>query len=135
LQFQISLNEEHVFLSVAPGAGQPIVLGERSHHYCLITLARRRLADAQRGVEHSGQGWIAIEQLSKMLGMEPGHLNVQIFRARQQIRRALPPEVELGDVVERRRGEIRFSALHFRIVRGSALEGEFAPPPAQGSYG
>lgn len=127
LQFHVSLNEEHVFLRMVPTYGGAIDLGERVHHYCLVTLARQRLHDARRGIDPSSQGWLAVEQLAKMLGLEATHLNIQIYRARQHIASALPPGVDGSVVVERRRGEIRYGALPFRIVMGSRIEGEFAP--------
>ena len=133
LQFHVSLNEEHVFLRLVPARGATIDLGERVHHYCLLTLARQRLHDARLGADVSSQGWLAVEALARMLGLEQTHLNIQIYRARQHVGAALPSEL-LGDaLLERRRGEVRFGALPFRIVRGTILEGEIFPCSCQGS--
>lgn len=128
LQFHVSLNEEHVFLRVATSAGSPIDLGERVHHYCLVTLARQRLRDAQRGIDASSQGWIAVPELARQLGLDTTHLNIQVHRARQHFA-TVATQLQAGAVLERRRGEIRFGALPFRIVRGASIEGEFTPPP------
>jgi hypothetical protein len=128
LRFQVSLNEEHAYLRIALGAQPELDLGERVHHYSLLTLARRRMSDAQRGIDASSQGWMAMDQLSHMLGLDPAHLNIQIHRARSQIARALPPGAALPAIVERRRGELRLGEVPFQIVRGSALEGECQPP-------
>ena len=128
--FQVSLNEEHAYLKIACNQGAEIDLGERVHHYSLLTLARRRLDDAARGVDPSSQGWVDAHQLSRMLGLDPACLNIQIFRARRQIARALPNGARLPDIVERRRGELRLGALAFRIVRGSLIEGECVPAGA-----
>lgn len=127
LNFQISLNEEHTFLSVSYGNKQDVDLGERAHHYSLLTLARRRLDDAKNGLDPSSQGWLELAQLSKSLGIEPEHLNIQIFRARTQLLNALPQLAHLPSIIERRRGEVRFGAHQFCIVRGSRLEGEYSP--------
>ena len=127
LNFQISLNEEHAFLSISRGSKLLANLGERTHHYSLLTLARRRLVDAKNGLDPSSQGWMELAQLSKMLGVEPEHLNILVFRARMQIARVLPHGICLPDIVERRRGELRFGAYTFRIVRGSLVEGEYLP--------
>jgi hypothetical protein len=124
--FQVSLDEEHVSLKVVM-TGKIIDLGERIHHYCLLTLARKRLEDALRGIDPSGQGWIDMERLSVMLGLDSSHLNIQIFRARSQLSRALPDAALLPNLIERRRGEVRFGSFGFDIVRGSAKEGEFNP--------
>lgn len=118
LQFTVSLDEEHVFLDLAIG-GHRFALGERVHHYPLLLLARRRLEDIARGLDSSSQGWLDIERLSVMLGIERAHLNIQLFRMRRQIDLACKPG---RPVVERRRGQIRFCAPAVAIVRGCAIE-------------
>lgn len=128
LHFTVSLNEEHAFLRIALDRAGEIDLGERVHHYSLLILARQRLADAGRGLDPSSQGWTDAAQLSRMLGLEPAHLNIQLHRARAQVARALPDGLCLPELVERRRGELRLGALPFRIVRGSQLEGACAAP-------
>ncbi|SFU29600.1 hypothetical protein [Pseudoduganella namucuonensis] len=127
LRFQVSLNEEHAYLRIALGARAELDLGERAHHYSLLTLARRRMDDARQGLDPSSQGWIQLDQLSRMLGLDPSHLNIQIHRARSQIARALPDGATLPDVVERRRGELRLGSVPFQILRGSRLEGVCGP--------
>ena len=124
MQFQVSLNEEHVFLTLLDDGSRVIDLGERVHHYSLLVLARLRLADAARGIESGSQGWVGIEQLLKMLGMDGGHLNIQLFRARRQLLQVLPAM----QLVERRRGELRFGSFGVRIVRGATLEAQLPPP-------
>ncbi len=122
LHFDISQNEEHACLRVEAG-GREFDLGERIHHYLLVTLARRRQVDAQRGVPSRSQGWVGMEDLARMLGADPSHVNIQIFRARHQLAGALPPGVQAPLVVERRRGEVRLGGYSFTIRRGTALEG------------
>lgn len=112
--------------------GQTLDLVERSHHYCLLILARQRLGDAQRGIAASAQGWLERQQLARMLGLDLGNLNIQLHRLRQQIARALPAGMQLDEVVERRRGELRIGTLPFCIVRGATVEGEFTVPRQSG---
>src|SRR3989344_3929684 len=71
LHFNVSLDEEHVRLQVQEGERQ-FDLGERTHHYALLTLARLRWADAQRHRDSQAHGWVELERLAKMLGVEPG---------------------------------------------------------------
>src|SRR5450830_724668 len=132
LRLQVSLNEEHVYLSIRFEGGQTLDLGERQHHYCLLTLARQRLGDAQRGIAPGNQGWLERQQLARMLGLDPGNLTIQLHRLRQQIARALPAGMQLDEVVERRRSELRIGTLPFCIVRGSTVEGEFIVPRQPG---
>ena len=126
LAFTVSLDEEHVWLAIGD-ENQQLDLGERSHHYTLLTLARLRLADAKRRLDVHAQGWVELERLAKMLGIDPGHLNIQIFRLRKQLALALPCGSRLPDLVERRRGALRFGNMRFSIVRGVKLEANFDP--------
>lgn len=126
LFFKVSQDEEHAWLELHD-AGLHINLGERSHHYALLILARLRLADAQRQLAPHAQGWVELDRLAKMLGLEPGHLNIQIFRMRKQLALAMPPGAHVPELIERRRGSLRFGSLRFRILRGAALEADFDP--------
>lgn len=126
LCFNVSLDEEHVWLELRD-AEHRLDLGERSHHYALLTLARLRLADAQRHLEGCAQGWVELERLAKMLGMDPGHLNIQIFRMRKQLALLMPPGAHVPELIERRRGSLRLGSLRFRIQRGAQLESHFDP--------
>lgn len=127
LNFNVSQNEEHISLTIAE-AERTADLGERTHHYSLLTLARLRLDDAARGTEAASQGWVEVDRLARMLGLDGPHLNIQIFRVRNQIARAFPEgSPSLANVIERRRGEVRFGAFGFQIMRGSRMEGSFIP--------
>lgn len=128
LSFKLSLDEEHTQLQVRHGSHHAD-LGERIHHYCLVTLARRRLADAKSGLDPAAQGWLGSAELAKMLGMDVQHLNIQIFRARNQLMSALPAVAQLANIVERRRGGLRLGPFAFEVVRGSQSEGCYRAAP------
>ena len=130
LVMRLSLDEEHARLEVKDGATSTD-LGERSHHYCLATLARRRMADQDEGREPGAQGWLGSAELARMLGVDPTHLNIQIFRAREQLMTALPGVAPLSRLIERRRGELRIGDLPFEIYRGDRLECRYRPTPAR----
>jgi pSer/pThr/pTyr-binding forkhead associated (FHA) protein len=116
-RFDISLDEEHVMLRLSYGALE-LDLGERTHHYVLLTLARLRTDDAARGLAPPDQGWVYQDRLGKMLGLDAGHLNIQIFRLRRQLAQALGQEVTPPTLIQRRRGELRFGELSMEILRG-----------------
>jgi hypothetical protein len=120
----VSSNEEHVVAELHT-RGAVIQLGERAHHYCLVTLARARNADARAGYDIASQGWIDVDVLAHMLGTDVSHVNVQIHRARMQFAPLLSPGSP--ELVERRRGSVRFGALEFRIVRADRLECQSIP--------
>jgi len=123
VHFRVSLDEEHVEISISHDV-KSFDLSERVHHYLLLILARQRLQDAQRGIDADNQGWIDVAQITRMLHLDLTYINIQIFRARKQVADALPDLSHLLQVVERRPGSIRFGFPYFRIMRGSALEGE-----------
>jgi hypothetical protein len=126
LHFNVSLDEEHVHLQMRDRS-HLLDLGERSHHYALLILARLRLADTQRHLDSHAHGWVELERLAKMLGLDPGHLNIQIFRMRKQLALAMPRSAQVPELIERRRGSLRFGGLGFRITRGTQLEADYDP--------
>lgn len=135
LLFHVSLDEEHTFLQVRYD-GKTFDLGERIHHFLLLTLARRRQADRERRIDPAEQGWIEIDDLSRMLGLEVSHTNIQIFRARKQVYEALPEKPSPTQLIERRRGAVRLGCSRFSIVRGSMQEsGSLQPEYEAGGSG
>jgi hypothetical protein len=121
-RFHVSSDEEHVFLKIQVDK-QAVDLGERAHHYMLLTLARQRLKDAEEGVDQETQGWVETNRLADMLGLDPSHLNIQIYRSRKQIDDALSELQNPPHVIERRFGGLRFGYPDFQIIRGSTVEG------------
>jgi len=119
--FHSSLDEEHISLSIDMN-GTRINLGERVHHYCLMLLAKKRNEDCENGLDADNQGWISLEYLSRMTGQSVAHLNIHIFRARNQIAGALNNSALINDFIERRRNQIRFGAFDFDVEKGSAIQ-------------
>lgn len=118
--FNVSRNEEHVSLKITVG-DQTFDLFERVHHYCLLILARQRQADKEKGLDKDSCGWIEFEQFAKMLGLDPSHINIQIFRARHQLIKTVPNASGWPPLVERRRGAVRFGPFKFDRVQGSMI--------------
>lgn len=129
LHFSLSQNEEHTVLTVESDAGY-VDLGERVYHYALATLARVRQRHAQHGVNAKEQGWVRNDELTRMLAVDMSYVNIQLFRARQQMAKAL--QVDAADLilVERRRGEIRLGDFPFTLRRGAVIEGGMARAPS-----
>lgn len=113
LSFAISRDEEHVEMSLRR-AGRWDKLGARTHHYLLLLLARARLEDAARPDGHTGEhGWRYVEDVCRMLQIDDGRLNTEIYRARRELSAAGVPGARL---VERRR-----SSRSLRIGTGSLV--------------
>lgn len=107
IHFNVSQNEEHVCAKLKLPLTE-IDLGERTHHYLLLMLARKRIEDLAAGITESERGWLEKEQLGKLLGMSETHINIQVYRFRKQMLKALPTSTILPQIIERRIGEIRF---------------------------
>lgn len=117
MRFDVSQNEEHV--SVRFGVDNQLYdLGERNHHYLLLLLARKRLQDKQDGIADTEQGWIDKQVLSKMLGQNENHINIQIYRFRKQIVNTVPQTIALPQAIERRTREVRFAYDDIEIIGG-----------------
>lgn len=108
-EFEVSLDEEHVSVQIESGR-HAIKLGERSHHYCLLVLARKRIDDARRGIGSAAQGWVYLEDLARMLGTDTSHGNIQIFRARKQVVQSVPSAG--GSSTSATGGEAAFAVVH-----------------------
>ena len=123
--FDLSQDEENTTLQLKL-SNRELSLGERSHHYLLLHLARLRAMEAAMGFDNKSQGWIDNEQLKKDLGMDMPHINIMIFRARKQIGESLEESFDSEQLVERGKGRMRFGGSHFRIFKGEQLS--FALP-------
>lgn len=121
--FNVSRDEEHVSLKIKVG-DQSYDLFERVHHYCLLVLARQRQHDQAQGLDPDLQGWIEFEKFSRMLGLDPSHVNIQIFRARHQLIESIPEATAWPNLIERKRGVVRFGPFNFDVVRGSSMQPE-----------
>lgn len=118
--FDLSLDEENTQLQLKHRR-KVFDLGERSHHYLLLHLARHRANQAALGLDSKSQGWIDNDRLTKDLGVEMSHINIMIFRARKQIAHSLEEPVDSEHLVERGKGRMRFGCAQFRIYKGAQL--------------
>lgn len=112
-RFDLSQDEESTNLTIIDN-GVEIELGERSHHYLLVHLLRNRT--------NNGTGWLDSQVLMKELGLEEAHMNIQIFRARKQIRNALPSVSGHSTLIERRRGALRSGIQNIEIYKEGIRE-------------
>lgn len=111
------LVEEYVTAELRPPAGEAIELGSRTHHTVLLELARVRLEDRVRGIDVAEEGWVHREELGTRTHLDESHLNILIFRLRQQLAEA--GVLGAHDVVERRQrsGMLRVGTANVFIER------------------
>lgn len=112
LRIGVSLNEEHVVVTVVHG-NQHKVLESRTHHYLLATLARIRLKDLE--TSEAEQGWVDRDTLCRMLATDSGKLNVDIHRVRRQF--STLGIQDAASVVERRlaTGQVRLGVRSVEV--------------------
>lgn len=125
--YDLSLDEEVTRLRLQRG-DQDIDLGERSHHYLLLQLARHRAEAAAAGLDTKSQGWVDTDLLARELGVDVSHLNILIFRARKQIAEKLPTSIDPEPLVERRKGQVRFGCPRFAIFKGEQVTHSLSGP-------
>ncbi len=82
LRFTLSLDEEHVHVTLVHDAGE-INLGTRQYHLPLLMLGRAWLADAHLPPEE--RGWVERDEICRGLSVDANKLNVDIYRARKQL--------------------------------------------------
>lgn len=83
LALRVSADEEYVEITVEMPSG-PVDLAPRAFHDLVLLLARRRLEERKR-VRESEAGWVYFDDLCTMLGRERTRVNVEVYRARQQL--------------------------------------------------
>ncbi len=83
LTLAVSRDEETVEMSMRFADGAPVALPPRSFGYLLVVLTRARSDDAEAGTEPAEQGWMYAEDVCREVGIEPGRLNVEVYRCRR----------------------------------------------------
>ncbi len=115
LSFLVSRDEEYVALSARAGS-RTFNLGDGVYNYLLLTLARRRLADAAERLADSACGWVSQEELDHDPTMAPTQINIGVFRMRARLRGF--GVVDANAIVERRRTarQLRIGTPHLSVL-------------------
>lgn len=116
LCFRVARDEEHVELDVRDERTS-ISLGSRAYHYLLLHLARCRRDDRASGLPEPSCGWIYQDQLSRELGNDPQHINVEVFRIRRHLAKCGVQDAM--HIIERRprTRQLRLGVASFQIER------------------
>ncbi|MCB9230758.1 MAG: FHA domain-containing protein [Bacteroidia bacterium] len=138
-RFMLSPDEERVMVQIV-GKGLELDLGERNHHYLMLALARQRLCDLDSGLTNGDLGWMDISDLAHDLSREflrdvdEYQINLQIHRIRKQMIELQPFGYLFSNIIERRKGELRFNHKYFQIVKEEVSQGEFLPGTYKTSF-
>ena len=112
--FTVSTDQEKITIQIVTDDNS-MNLGERSYNYLLMTLAQKRQKDVQEGVPPKDQGWTDVGYLLDELSKEElkevtlYNFNVRIHRLKEHLFKLQPYGKQFMDVLERRKGEIRFN--------------------------
>lgn len=112
--FKVSLDEEHVALRARDG-NRVLDLGERTHHYLLVTLARARKADVEGGTLETAAGWVDTDTLCRGSSYTRGQISVDVFRIRKQLMDHAV--IDGARIIERRPGQLRIGTANVTIDR------------------
>jgi len=119
-EFTLSADQEKVMVKIVVNQLE-MDLGERSYNYMLLSLARKRQEDINAGVESKEQGWQHIENLTHEMSKEElkevdqYNLNLRIHRLRKGLQKLKPHGSQFINIIERRKGEIRFAHPKIKI--------------------
>ena len=115
LCFQVSLDEEHIELTLDFGDHQ-VILPNSTIWFTILTLARERIDDQRSGLHPAEAGWMDVRRLQDMLKITADVLNHHVLRARKALARA--GVCDHRNIVERTRvGKIRLGAPRIHITR------------------
>lgn len=122
IEFNVSLDEEDIKVNLHNN-GNRLALGEKSHNYLLLYLARSRLQQHQKNIHDYDVGWVNNAVISKELGLDEQHINILVFRLRQHFSQFLGTS-DAEKIVERKRGKTRIgiSAERLTIYKNSIRE-------------
>lgn len=118
--FDVSPDEENVALTLKKGS-KTINLGERSHYYLLMQLARHKYDHVQDDVKPDAAGWVPKYLLEKEIGLNESHLNIQLHRACKQLAPYFSFTTDKPDTLLRRRGQIKLCCTNFVIKKGGEV--------------
>jgi len=102
-------------------------LGIRSHHYLVAYLLRHKSTQQSQESQATDTpaqnfGWVSCELIARELGIDEAHLNILIFRARNQVTKSLRGFSGCSRFIERRRGQVRSGVNNFSIYKEGVHE-------------
>ncbi|BDD02685.1 FHA domain-containing protein [Aureibacter tunicatorum] len=121
-EFMLSYDEENVFSKIKIN-DLTMDLGGKVFNQLLLLLARMKKRDMDEGIEESASGWVAVSDLERMLGKElfkdvdVYYINILIHRLRKFLTELKPYGYLFANVIERRKGKLRFNFSRFEIKK------------------
>ncbi|WP_068473552.1 FHA domain-containing protein [Saccharicrinis aurantiacus] len=124
--FTISDDEEDVDVKIIIN-DLHLELGVKVYNHLLLELVRQKLIDRNSGLDQRNQGWISVSKMENFLSKEllididDYYLNIQVHRLRKKIMEIKPYGYLFSNIIERKKGKLRFTHPHFKIIRSNSL--------------
>lgn len=119
-EFTLSADQEKINIQITVNE-LAMDMGEHAYNYMLLALARKRKEDIDAGIDGKDQGWQSIDALTYELSKEElkevdqYNLNLRIHRLRKGLQKLKPHGTQFVNIIERRKGEIRFGHHNIKI--------------------
>ncbi len=84
LRFDVSRDRESIVLQIIAGTDSRGITN-RAYHELLLVLAEARLEAIAAAIPEPDQGWLHTDELCRRIGGDISKVNVDVFRARQQL--------------------------------------------------
>ncbi len=137
--FSVSRDEEEVDIKIIVNDLQ-LDLGIRIYNHILLKLVRQRIADERNGCDVDQLGWVSMDEMTGFLSKEllkevdDYYLNIQIYRLRNKIMELKPYGYLFSNIIERKKGELRFNHPYFKIVKGETQTAQIKLAPKTSVY-
>lgn len=122
LRLEISEDEEEISSQIIMN-DLVYDLGVKSYNYLLLILIRNYEEDKKKNIPLDKCGWINMRDLSILLGKEilkdidEYYINNLIYRLKKNLLRIKPYGNVFSNVIQRKRGKLRFGLNHFEIKK------------------
>ncbi len=134
LIINLSADEEHIHMQLEDEHKGIIDLSKRprSYDFLVLTLARKRLEDFKLGYSQADQGWIHVDELSRIISKEIMkeidffYINLLIHRFRKKLVEIPDIANDSVQIIQRRPGTgyIRLEYARFRILKDGICIGQ-----------
>ena len=122
----MSFDEEQIISKIAINDLE-LDLGNRVFNHLLLYLIREKQKDLSFGVTDTSCGWVYMDDLNKAMSKEllkevdAYYINTLIHRLRKFLMKLKPYGFLFANIIERKKGQLRFGLSKFEINKERAL--------------
>ncbi len=126
--FELTLSNDEEDISAQIKINDLVLdLGNRAYNHLLLHLARIKKQDLESGMSEHLCGWVHIDALNHALSKEilqdidEYYINNQIYRLRKNLLNLSPFGHLFANIIERKKGKLRFGMSDFKIKKEQML--------------